>query len=349
MIMDVEVLFFVFVFSDFLCYQYEVLGIVEYMIFLEVMEICINCFGELYLEIWVGWQWVEVLSLMFEWVWQFCMVVVNESNIGQCIIDVDLVVLFMFFIGQCVQFVILFVCDVGKVLIIICLLFKYIKLFMQYYEDGFFNQILEIDGSISEQDCELLELCYLCEYVEFFWCVVMYCKNIVVFGVIGSGKIIFMKVLVNYILDNECLVIIEDVCELFLIQFNVVYLLYFKGGQSISNVMVKSCMEVCLCMKFECIIFVELCGDEVFYFICNCVFGYLGLIISCYVGSLEQIWDQLVLMVKVLVEGLGLEFNVIKWLLMMIIDIVVYIKVYVGLCYIIGIDFNFGCVQGQEG
>lgn len=121
-----------------------------------------------------------------------------------------------------------------------------------------------------------------------------------------------MKLLVNYILVDEWLVIIEDVCELFIEQFNVVYLLYFKGGQSVSNVMVKSCMEVCLCMKLDCIILVELCGDELFYFICNCVFGYLGLIISCYVGSMEQIWDQFVLMVKVLVEGVGFEFVMIK-------------------------------------
>lgn len=87
------------IFNDFLDYQYQVLGVCEFMVLFDVIEICINCFGEIYLESCGGWQCVEVFLFIFECVWQFCMVVINESNIGQCIIDVDLVVLFIFFIG----------------------------------------------------------------------------------------------------------------------------------------------------------------------------------------------------------------------------------------------------------
>ena len=46
--------------NEFLEYQYEVLGILEYMSSPDVTEICINRPGEIYLETRQGWQRVEV-------------------------------------------------------------------------------------------------------------------------------------------------------------------------------------------------------------------------------------------------------------------------------------------------
>jgi type IV secretion system protein VirB11 len=149
-----------------------------------------------------------------------------------------------------------------------------------------------------------------------------------------------MKSLVNHIPDNERLVTIEDARELFINQPNVVHLLYSKGGQSTSNVSAKSCMEACLRMKPDRIILAELRGDESFYFIRNCASGHPGSITSCHAGSTVQTWDQLALMVKASAEGSGLEFAVIKRLLMMTIDIVVHIKAHAGKRFITGIDFD---------
>jgi len=151
-----------------------------------------------------------------------------------------------------------------------------------------------------------------------------------------------MKSLVNHIPDNERLVTIEDARELFIDQPNVVHLLYSKGGQSTSNVSAKSCMEACLRMKPDRIILAELRGDESFYFIRNCASGHPGSITSCHAGSTAQTWDQLALMVKASAEGSGLEFAVIKRLLMMTIDIVVHIKAHAGKRFITGIDFDPG-------
>ncbi|HEX7814863.1 MAG TPA: P-type DNA transfer ATPase VirB11, partial [Dyella sp.] len=90
----------------FLDYQYEVLGIREYMASSDVTEICINKPGELYLESRGGWQRVEVPNLTFERARQFCTAVVNESNTGQRITDADPVVSLTFPTGQRAQFVI---------------------------------------------------------------------------------------------------------------------------------------------------------------------------------------------------------------------------------------------------
>ncbi|QQP97416.1 P-type DNA transfer ATPase VirB11 [Lysobacter enzymogenes] len=326
--------------NDFLDYQYQVLGILEYMSSPDVTEICINRPGELYLETRAGWQRLEVPSLTFERARQFCTAVVNESNTGQRITDADPVVSLTFPTGQRAQFVIPPACDAGKVSITIRLPSKHSKTLQQYQEDGFFEQILESAAAITDHDKELLEIRAQRNYAEFFKKAVQYKKNIVVAGATGSGKTTFMKSLVGHIPDYERLVTIEDARELFITQPNVVHLLYSKGGQSTSNITAKSCMEACLRMKPDRIILAELRGDESFYFIRNCASGHPGSITSCHAGSTAQTWDQLSLMVKASAEGSGLEFAVIKRLLMLTIDIVVHIKAHAGQRFITGIDFS---------
>ncbi|HEV7775879.1 MAG TPA: P-type DNA transfer ATPase VirB11 [Luteibacter sp.] len=326
--------------NEFLDYQYEVLGVREFMASADVTEICINRPGELYLESRGGWRRVEVPTLTFDRARQFCTAIVNESNTGQRITDTDPVVSLTFPTGQRAQFVIPPAVEAGKVSITIRLPSKHTKSLAQYQEDGFFDEILEGENTIGEHDLELLELRRERRYGDFFRKAVLNKKNIVVSGATGSGKTTFMKSLVQHIPADERLVTIEDARELFIDQPNVVHLLYSKGGQSASNVTAKSCMEACLRMKPDRIILAELRGDESFYFIRNCASGHPGSITSCHSGSTEQTWDQLALMVKASTEGAGLEFATIKRLLMMTIDIVVHIKAHAGRRYITGIDFN---------
>lgn len=326
--------------TDFLNYQYEILGIASYLRDPAVTEICINKPGEVYLETHRGWERVPVDTLTFDRARQFCTAVVNESNTGQRITDKDPVVSLTFPTGQRAQFVIPPACDAGKFSITIRLPSKHTKTLQQYEDDGFFSSIVESHDSISDSDKELLELKRSRNYAEFFKKAVMYKKNIVVAGATGSGKTTFMKSLVNHIPDYERLVTIEDARELFITQPNVVHLLYSKGGQGTANVTAKSCMEACLRMKPDRIILAELRGDESFYFIRNCASGHPGSITSCHAGSTSQTWDQLALMVKASPEGSGLEFNVIKRLLMLTIDIVVHIKAHAGKRNITGIDFD---------
>ncbi len=326
--------------GDFLDYQYDVLGILGYMASPGVTEICINRPGELYLETRSGWQRVDVPSLTFERARQFCTAVVNESNTGQRITDADPAVSLTFPTGQRAQFVIPPACDAGKVSITIRLPSRHTRTLQQYERDGFFGQVLEQTSQVNDHDRELLALRKARDYAGFFRQAVLYKKNIVVSGATGSGKTTFMKSLVEHIPADERLVTIEDARELFISQPNVVHLLYSKGGQSSSNVTAKSCMEACLRMKPDRIILAELRGDESFYFIRNCASGHPGSITSCHSGSITQTWDQLALMVKASAEGAGLEFDIIKRLLMMAIDIVVHIKAHGGQRYITGIDFD---------
>lgn len=326
--------------TDFLNYQYEILGISPFLKDPDVTEICINKPGEVFLETSKGWKKVEVESLNFDRARQFCTAVVNESNTGQRITESEPMVSLTFPTGQRAQFVIPPACDAGKVSITVRLPSKHTKSLSQYSSDGFFNQIVDLNNQLSDHDKELLDLKNGKCYEMFFKKAVEYKKNIVVSGATGSGKTTFMKALVNHIPLHERLISIEDARELFIPHQNVVHLLYSKGGQGSANVSAKSCMESCLRMKPDRIILAELRGDESFYFIRNCASGHPGSITSCHAGSTIQTWDQLALMVKASQEGSGLEFDVIMKLLKQTIDIIVHIKAYSGSRYITGIDFN---------
>jgi type IV secretion system protein VirB11 len=327
--------------SEFLEYQYQVLGIYEFMRSdTGVTEICVNRPGELYVEGRGGWQHVRVPTLTHARALQFCTAVVNESNTGQRITDLEPMVSLTFPTGQRAQFVIPPAVEAGSISITIRLPSKQTRSLDQYQTEGFFDQILEDTRTISAHDQELLELRAARRYGDFFRQAVLYKKNIVVSGATGSGKTTFMKSLVQYIPPDERLVTIEDARELFITQPNVVHLLYSRGGQGSANVTAKSCMEACLRMKPDRIILAELRGDESFYYIRNCASGHPGSITSCHSGSTEQTWDQLALMVKASNEGAGLEFATIKRLLMMTIEVIVHIKAHAGNRYITGIDFN---------
>ena len=325
---------------DFLNYQYEVLGIAPFLNNPEVTEICINKPGEVFLETIHGWQNIKVDTLTFDRARQFCTAVVNESNTGQRITETEPMVSLTFPTGQRAQFVIPPACDAEKVSITIRLPSKYTKSLSQYSGDGFFSQIIDLNGGLSDHDKELVELKNNNQFEMFFRKAVEYKKNIVVSGATGSGKTTFMKALVNHIPLHERLISIEDARELFIPHQNVVHLLYSKGGQGSANVTAKSCMESCLRMKPDRIILAELRGDEAFYFIRNCASGHPGSITSCHAGNTEQTWDQLALMIKASPEGSGLEFGVIKTLLKQTIDIIVHIRAHAGSRFITGIDFN---------
>lgn len=327
--------------SGFLDYQYQVLGISDYLHSEDVTEICVNRPGEIHLETAsAGWQRVEVPGLSFERARQFCTAVVNESNTGQRITEADPMVSLTFPGGQRAQFVVPPACEAGKVSITIRLPARSGRSLEDYRRDGFFDGLLEEAGGLDAHDRELLELRRSGRWAEFFRQAVACHKNIVVAGATGSGKTTFMKSLVGHIPAAERLVTIEDARELFIQQPNVVHLLYPKGGQGVANVTARACMEACLRMKPDRIILAELRGDESFYFIRNCASGHPGSITSCHAGSTAQAWDQLALMVKASPEGAGLEFGVIRRLLMQTIDIVVHIKAHAGRRYLTGIDFD---------
>jgi type IV secretion system protein VirB11 len=337
MMLDVEPLVDVKV--AFLNYQFQILGIDEFLNDPGVTEISINKPGEVYVERSTGWHRIVVEELTFDRARQFCTAILNASNTGQSITNAHPLVSFTFPSGQRAQFVMPPACAPDSISITIRVPNKNNFTLEQYRESGFFNKLAENVPTISHEDLELIELKNSGNYAEFFSKAVHYHKNIVVAGATGSGKTTFMKSLVTHISPQERLVTIEDARELFLVQPNVVHLLYSKGGQSIAKVTAKDCMEACLRMKPDRILLAELRGDEAFFFIRNCASGHPGSITSCHAGSVNQAWEQLALMIKASPEGSGLEYDVIKHLLRLTVDVMVHIHSTGGKRVITGVEF----------
>lgn len=325
--------------DTFMEYQLKMLGISTLLGNKAVTEICVNRPGEVFYESRGGWHREEVPSLTFERARAFCTAIVNESRTGQSITERTPIVSFTFLTGQRAQFVIPPAVEAGTVSITIRLPSQKRFSLEEYKDSGFFEQLGEANTGLSADDHQLIALKQQGKFAEFFAKAVLSRKNIVVAGATGSGKTTFMKALVDHIPANERLVSIEDARELFLIHPNRVHLLYSRGGQSDSSVTAKGCMEACLRMKPDRILLAELRGDESFFFVRNCASGHPGSITSCHAGSAAQAWEQLALMVKASPEGSSLEYEVIKHLLRMTIDIMIHVDAHGGVRRITGIDF----------
>jgi type IV secretion system protein VirB11 len=325
--------------QSFVEYQLNVLGIHHLLDDKDVTEICINRPGEVFYESKGGWHKHDVPTLTYERARAFCTAIVNESKTGQSITDRTPLVSFTFATGQRAQFVIPPAVEAGTVSITIRLPSSRRFTLSQYSDSGFFDTLAEARSTVTPEDHNLIALKQQGRYADFFAAAVAARKNIVVAGATGSGKTTFMKALVDHISPDERLVTIEDARELFLTQPNRVHLLYSRGGQSISSITAKGCMEACLRMKPDRILLAELRGDEAFFFVRNCASGHPGSITSCHAGSATQAWEQLALMIKASPEGAGLEYDVIKHLLKLTIDVMVHVHAHAGVRRITGIDF----------
>jgi type IV secretion system protein VirB11 len=205
---------------------------------------------------------------------------------------------------------------------------------------GLFTKVRPFSTALTETDLQLKNLLEAGRCEEFFAQAVKARKNIVVSGATGSGKTTFMKGLVKEISDDERLITIEDVRELFLPHPNAVHLIYSKGGQSQANTSPKTLLESCLRMKPDRILLAELRGDECLYYVRNAASGHPGSITSCHAGSPAMAFEQLAIMIQDSPGGSNLSFEVIKRLLTLTIDVVVQFQNIAGDRFISEIYFE---------
>lgn len=192
-----------------------------------------------------------------------------------------------------------------------------------FAEGGLFKNVRPMQKELQSHEKELKQLLQEKNYEAFLRKAVKARMNIVVSGATGSGKTTFMKGLVLEIPDTERLITIEDVRELFVPHQNAVHLIYSKGAQSISNATPKSLLESCLRMKPDRILLAEVRGDECLYFVRNAASGHPGSMTSCHAGSPALAFEQMAIMIQDSPGGANLNFDVIKRLLTLTIDVVI--------------------------
>ncbi|QBC45844.1 ATPase, T2SS/T4P/T4SS family [Iodobacter fluviatilis] len=177
----------------------------------------------------------------------------------------------------------------------------------------------------NNYDQELMVLAQKGEWRKFLELAVKYEKVIVIAGGTGSGKTTFMKSLMQVIPEQQRLISIEDVPELFMPNHpNHVHLYYpSSSGKNESTVTAQGLLKSCLRMKPDRILLAELRGDETFDFINVALSGHSGSITSCHAGNSAGTFERLAMMCMQHQSVAGLPYSVVKNLLYMAVDIVV--------------------------
>lgn len=206
----------------------------------------------------------------------------------------------------------------------------------QYVENGLFKttrwRASEANGAsninqLERKDQELLGLLGGLDFPTFWREAVLQHRNIAIVGATGSGKTLFMRMLCNFIPDQEHIITIEDVRELFLPHNNIDHLLYSTGGQGVAKVTPSDLLTACMRMKPDRVLLAELRGAESYDFLKLLTNGHDGSITSYHAGSPQAAIARFILMAKQHPEAASYVAADLKHLFFSAIDIVAHMDV----------------------
>ncbi len=292
----------------------------------DVLEVCVNRPGELFIETTKGWHVADEPGMTYERCMALATAVATYSdqqvNQERPLLSATLPS------GERVQFVIPPAVSRGTVSITVRKPSHLIKRLDDFEQDGLFERIPGASHASRNESPnfvqQLLALKKAGRYADFLRLAVRQHQTIVVSGKTGSGKTTFMKGLVEEVPQQQRLITIEDTAELTLPNHcNVVHLFYSKDGQGTARVTAKSLLEACLRMRPDRIFLAEVRGDECVYFVRLAASGHPGSITSVHAGSCALALEQMSLMIRESGAGGGLRMNEIKYLLGVVVDVVV--------------------------
>jgi len=292
----------------------------------DIMELCINRPGEVFLETSGGWHREPLPFADFDWCKRLAKLVANSTH--QRIDTACPLLSASLPTGERIQIVMPPATTVGCVAIAIRRPSVAVWSIDDLARRGIFSRTRHADHELDDTERELKRLLSTGDYTGFMSLAVRSRKNIVVSGPTGSGKTTWTKALIREIPPFERLVTIEDAKELILDRHpNHVCLFYSKDDQGAARVTPKQLLEACLRMKPDRILLAELRAGEAFDYLRNVNSGHPGSITSVHAASAEMAFEQLVLLVKQNPSGRDLARADIKSLLYLLIDVVIQFNV----------------------
>jgi type IV secretion system protein VirB11 len=288
----------------------------------EVMELCINRPGEVFVETDRGWRREDLPFADFEWCTRLAKLTANSTQ--QRIDATSPLLSASLPTGERIQIVMPPATTAGCVAVAIRRPAPAAWSVDDLAQRGIFRHTRRADGSLDAAERRLLELLSMGDFRKFMTLAVRSRKNIVVSGPTGSGKTTWTKALIREIPGEERLITIEDAQELVLDRHpNHVRLFYSKDDQGVARVTPKQLLECCLRMRPDRILLAELRAEEAFDYLRNVNSGHPGSITSVHAASAELAFEQLVLLVKQNPGGRDLARVDIKSLLYLLIDVVI--------------------------
>lgn len=191
--------------------------------------------------------------------------------------------------------------------------------------EGAFIEFADVDNVLLPFEHELVQLKQEKRIKEFLDLAVRKHRNILIVGKTGSGKTTVTKSLTRSIPQEERLITIEDVHELFLNQHqNKVHLFYAREDEGGAKVTPKQALASCLRMKPDRILLAELRGDEAWEFIKSVNTGHPGSISTMHANGAYESFEQLTALIKDSRTGAHLDANYIRNRLFTTIDVVLF-------------------------
>lgn len=207
---------------------------------------------------------------------------------------------------------------------------------LEGYRDVSFNKPTEKEARalLNKQDftrlepfeVELLALKRESKIAEFLKQCVLTKRNIIVAGKTGSGKTTFARSLIRKVPQDERLITIEDVHELFLEDHpNKVHMLY-SNGEDLGRVSASQCLESCMRQSPDRIFLAELRGDEAWEYLNSLNTGHPGSITTTHANSALQTFERVATLVKKSEIGRKLDMEAINLVLYSTVNVVLFLS-----------------------
>lgn len=203
----------------------------------------------------------------------------------------------------------------------------------QYQDAGFFDAIKPVSAGLTEDDKQLLQLRESGNARQFLARAVQLGKTIVIAGETNSGKTTLMKALMQQIPTTQRIITVEDVSELYLPNHpNHVHLFYQAAAAAAASAEVTATdlLKCSLRMNPDRIMLAELRGGETYDFLNIAASGHGGSMTSVHAGSCALTFERMALMVLQSPQGQALPYEVIRRLLLQVVDVVVHVNNDVG-------------------
>lgn len=286
-------------------------------------EICINRPGELWTEGSDGWQRYPLPELSFSHCRQLATLIASYN--GKSISNDKPVLSAALPNGERVQVIIPPATEANTVSITIRKPSMIDKTLDELDSEGAFYEVEHLEPGLKPFEHELLALKGDGKIKEFLDLAVRSHRNILIVGKTGSGKTTITKSLTRSIPEDERLITIEDVHELFLNQHhNKVHLFYAREDEGGAKVTPKQALASCLRMKPDRILLAELRGDEAWEFIKSVNTGHPGSISTMHANGAFEAFEQLTALIKDSRTGAHLDTTYIKNRLFTTLDIVLF-------------------------
>lgn len=189
-------------------------------------------------------------------------------------------------------------------------------------KNGGFALYEKVGLVLKDFEKQLLTLLDQHRIKEFLALAVKHHRNIILAGKTGSGKTTVMKALTKCIPQNERLITIEDVHEVFLKEHkNKVHMFYDRDNTG--GITSKQALESCLRMKPDRILLAELRGSESWDYLKAIGSDHSGITTMHAAGAVES-FAQLASLIKDSPTGQHLDSDYILRRLHTTIDIVLY-------------------------